>query len=80
MSPELRTSDQVRGKRQRPTGHSPDGSCHRGPSCQGNYRQGESTRGYFDANFLISINQIDLCHTSNISSKGWFIHLFEKIT
>jgi len=19
-----------------------------------------------------------LCHTSNISSKGWFIHLFEK--
>ncbi len=28
--------------------------------------------------FLISINQIDLCHTSNISSKGWFIHLFEK--
>jgi len=22
--------------------------------------------------------QIDLCHTSNISSKGWFIHLFEK--
>ena len=27
---------------------------------------------------LISINQIDLCHTSNISSKGWFIHLFEK--
>ena len=28
--------------------------------------------------FLISINQIDLCHTSNISIKGWFIHLFEK--
>ena len=27
--------------------------------------------------FLISINQIDLCHTSSISSKGWFIHLFE---
>jgi len=24
-----------------------------------------------------SINQIDLCNTSNISSKGWFIHLFE---
>ena len=28
--------------------------------------------------FLISIKQIDLCHTSYISSKGWFIHLFEK--
>jgi F-box/WD-40 domain protein 7 len=28
--------------------------------------------------FFTSINRIDLCHTSNISSKGWFIHLFEE--
>ena len=47
----------------------------------------DEKRGFFLSNgkllwiflfFLISINQIDLCHTSNISSKGWFIHLFEK--
>ncbi len=28
--------------------------------------------------FFISINQIDTCHTTNISKGGWFIRLFKK--
>ena len=32
----------------------------------------------FESFFLISINQMDQCHTSTISSKGGFIHLFEN--
>jgi hypothetical protein len=27
---------------------------------------------------IISINQIDTCHTTNISKGGWFIRLFKK--
>jgi len=28
--------------------------------------------------FFISINQIDTCHTTNISKGSWFIRLFKK--
>jgi len=27
---------------------------------------------------IISINQIDTCHTTNIFKGGWFIYLFKK--
>jgi hypothetical protein len=27
---------------------------------------------------IISINQIDTCHTTNISKGRWFIHIFKK--
>jgi len=48
------------------------------PAVHRQQRRGPAVQDNFFFIFLISINQIDLCHTSNISSKGWFIHLFEK--
>ena len=49
--------------------------------CEGSVKFGlvdkKATRFYFFF-FIISINQIDTCHTANISKGGWFIRLFKK--